>query len=77
LPSDREIRRLLPMDLVADVHARSRGTYGMLRIRAALRREQGMVVNKKLILSIMRELYESPSMIPSGQPSAIHHRAAT
>jgi len=28
----------------------------MLRIRAALMREQGMVVNKKLILSIMREL---------------------
>jgi|GEM_PF-1549954 putative transposase len=28
----------------------------MLRIRAALQREQGMVVNKKLILSIMREL---------------------
>lgn len=42
--------------LVADVHKRSRGTYGMLRIRAALLREQGMVVNKKLILSIMREL---------------------
>jgi transposase InsO family protein len=56
LPSDREIRRLLLMGLVADVHARSRGTYGMLRIRAALKREQAMVVNKKLILSIMREL---------------------
>ena len=28
----------------------------MLRIRAALIREQNMVVNKKLILSIMREL---------------------
>jgi putative transposase len=44
------------MGLVADIHARSRGTYGMLRIRAALQREQNMVVNKKLILSIMREL---------------------
>jgi putative transposase len=44
------------MGLVADIHARSRGTYGMLRIRAALEREQNMVVNKKLILSIMREL---------------------
>jgi putative transposase len=42
--------------LVADIHKRSRGTYGMLRIRAALMREQNMVVNKKLILSIMREL---------------------
>jgi len=42
--------------LVADIHKRSRGTYGMLRIRAALMREQDMVVNKKLILSIMREL---------------------
>jgi transposase InsO family protein len=56
VPSNREIRRLLVSALVADIHRRSRGTYGMLRIRAALKREQNMVVNKKLILSIMREL---------------------
>ena len=56
MPSDRQIRRLLLSGLVADIHKRSRGTYGMLRIRAALMREQDMVVNKKLILSIMREL---------------------
>jgi putative transposase len=56
VPSDREIRRLLVSGLVADIHKRSRGTYGMLRIRAALMREQNMIVNKKLILSIMREL---------------------
>jgi putative transposase len=56
VPSDREIRRLLVSGLVADIHKRSRGTYGMLRIRAALIREQNMIVNKKLILSIMREL---------------------
>jgi putative transposase len=56
IPSDREIRRLLLSGLIADIHKRSRGTYGMLRIRAALIREQHMVVNKKLILSIMREL---------------------
>jgi transposase InsO family protein len=56
VPSDRQIRRLLLSGLVADIHKRSRGTYGMLRIRAALVREQNMVVNKKLILSIMREL---------------------
>jgi len=37
VPSDRDIRRLLLTDHVADVHARSRGTYGMLRIRAALK----------------------------------------
>jgi putative transposase len=55
-PSDREIRRLLVTPLVADVHERSRGTYGMLRIRAALKIEHDMIVNKKLILSIMREL---------------------
>ena len=56
IPSDREIRRLLLSGLIADIHQRSRGTYGMLRIRAALMREQNMIVNKKLILSIMREL---------------------
>ena len=34
VPSDREIRRLLVSGLVADIHARVAGTYGMLRIRA-------------------------------------------
>jgi transposase InsO family protein len=56
VPSDRQIRRLLISGLIADIHKRSRGTYGMLRIRAALIREHDMIVNKKLILSIMREL---------------------
>ena len=38
VPSDRQIRRLLLSGLIADIHKRSRGTYGMLRIRAALMR---------------------------------------
>jgi transposase InsO family protein len=56
IPSDREIRRLLISPLVADIHQRSRGTYGMIRISAALKKEHDMIVNKKLVLSIMREL---------------------
>ena len=56
VPSDREIRRLLLTDLVADIHQRSRGTYGMIRISAALKKEHDMIVNKKLVLSILREL---------------------
>jgi len=32
-PSDREIRHLLLTDAIADVHTRSRSTYGMLRIK--------------------------------------------
>jgi transposase InsO family protein len=55
-PSDREIRRLLLSDAIAEIHARSRGTYGMLRIRATLEIEQGLIVNKKLVWKIMREL---------------------
>ncbi|MGC1406941.1 MAG: IS3 family transposase, partial [Candidatus Dormiibacterota bacterium] len=55
-PSDREIRQLLLADAIADVHSRSRGTYGMLRIRAALEIEQGIIVNKKLVWKIMRQL---------------------
>jgi transposase InsO family protein len=55
-PSDREIRRLLLADAIGEIHARSRGTYGMLRIRAALEIEQGLIVNKKLVFKIMREL---------------------
>jgi len=56
VPSDREIRRLLLSDVIADIHARSRGTYGVLRIRRELRVEHNMIVNTKLILSIMHEL---------------------
>ncbi|MEY2419951.1 MAG: putative transposase [Acidimicrobiaceae bacterium] len=41
---------------IADIHARSRGTYGMLRVRAALEIEQGLIVNKKLVWKIMRQL---------------------
>jgi transposase InsO family protein len=55
-PNDAEIRRLMLADAIADIHARSRGTYGMLRIRAALEIEQGLIVNKKLVWKIMREL---------------------
>jgi len=55
-PTDKEIRRVLLADLIADIHARSRGTYGMLRIRAALEIEQGVIVNKKLVWKIMRQL---------------------
>ena len=55
-PTDREIRRLLLADAIADIHARSRGTYGCLRVRAALEIEQGLIVNTKLVKKIMRQL---------------------
>ena len=55
-PSDGEVRRLLLADAIADIHARSRGTYGMLRVRAALETGQGLIVNKKLVWKIMRQL---------------------
>jgi len=50
------MRRLLLVDLIKELHERSRGTYGMLRITAALRRDHDMVVNKKLVWSIMKQL---------------------
>jgi transposase InsO family protein len=55
-PTDSEIRRIVLADAIADIHARSRGTYGMLRVRAALEIEQGLIVNKKLVWKIMRQL---------------------
>jgi transposase InsO family protein len=55
-PTDRDIRRVLLADAIADIHERSRGTYGMLRVRAALEIEQGLIVNKKLVWKIMRQL---------------------
>jgi transposase InsO family protein len=46
---------VLLADAIVDIHARSRG-YGMLRIRAALEIEQGLIVNKKLVWKIMGQL---------------------
>ena len=43
-------------DAIADIHARSRGTYGILRVKAALELEQGLIVNTKLVRRIMNEL---------------------
>jgi hypothetical protein len=47
------MRHLLLADAIADIHARSRGTYGMMRISAALEIEQGLIVNKKLVWKII------------------------
>ena len=56
VPSDGEIRRLLLLDAITEIHRRSRGTYGRLRIRAALEIEQGLIVNTKLVGKLMRQL---------------------
>ncbi len=55
-PSDREIRHLLLEDAITGIYQRSRATYGVRRIRAALEIEQGLIVNYKLVLKIMRRL---------------------
>ncbi len=54
-PTNSEIRRVVLSDLIAEIHERSRGTYGMLRIRAALEIEHGLIVNKKLVWKLMRQ----------------------
>jgi transposase InsO family protein len=53
--SARAIRRAWLTDVILQVHAQSRQTYGMRRIKAELADTYGQVVNKKLVRSIMRE----------------------
>jgi len=55
-PSDREIRQVVLTDLIAEIHRRSRGTYGILRVRAALEIEHGLIVNTKLVKKLMKRL---------------------
>jgi transposase InsO family protein len=55
-PSDREIRQIVLADLIYEIHQRSRGTYGILRIRAALEIEHGLIVNTKLVKKLMKRL---------------------
>jgi transposase InsO family protein len=42
--------------VIGEVHANSRGTYGRLRVKAALRIEHGLIVNTKLVSRIMKDL---------------------
>jgi putative transposase len=51
----RAIRRAWLTDVILSIHAASRQTYGMRRIKAELADTYGQVVNKKLVRSIMRE----------------------
>ena len=55
-PSNREIRHVLLEDAIREIHTRSRGTYGMMRIAAALEIEQGIIVNKKLVWKLMQRM---------------------
>jgi len=55
-PTDRAIRRLLLSDAIASVHTQSRGVYGYRWVQAALRIESDLVVNHKLVASIMAQL---------------------
>lgn len=55
-PSSRALRRAWLTDVIAEIHVRSRRTYGWRRIRAELADTYGQVVNKKLIRAIMGEL---------------------
>jgi transposase InsO family protein len=42
-------------DVITEIHAASRGTYGTRRVRAALFYERGLVVNRKLVRKLMRQ----------------------
>src|SRR5665213_2387888 len=50
------MHQLLLEDVIKEIHTRSRGTYGRLRIKAALEIEQGLVVSVKVIAKLMKRL---------------------
>lgn len=47
---------MLLEDAITAIYERSRHTYGIRRIRAALEIEQGLIVNHRLVFKIMRRL---------------------
>jgi putative transposase len=51
----RAMRRAWLTDVIRQIHAKSRQTYGMRRIKAELADAYGHIANKKLITSIMRQ----------------------
>ncbi|CAN5505328.1 hypothetical protein BH20ACT15_BH20ACT15_00040 [soil metagenome] len=54
-PTSRELRRAWLGPLVAQIHTDSFGTYGYARVTAELRHGHGVLANRKLVYSIMRE----------------------
>ncbi|MGY1901282.1 MULTISPECIES: IS3 family transposase [Nocardia] len=68
--STRTIRRIVVADEISRIHAQSRGTYGKRRIKAALLAECEMIVNHKLVASIMAErgLFGLPRRKRRGHP---------
>lgn len=77
-PSNRAIRRAWLLDVVNEIHERSRRTYGWRRIRAELDDAYGQRVNKKLIQAVMRDLGIAglPAHRRRSKPSPAH-RATT
>jgi putative transposase len=53
-PSQRSIRHAWLTDLIVEVHQRSRGTYGALRVHAELRLGRGILVGHNAVALLMR-----------------------
>jgi putative transposase len=53
-PSQRSVRHAWLTDLIVEVHPRSRGTYGALRVHAELRLGRGIVVGHNAVALLMR-----------------------
>jgi putative transposase len=53
-PSQRSIRHAWLTDLIIQVHQRSRGTYGALRVHAELRLGRGILVGHNAVALLMR-----------------------
>jgi transposase InsO family protein len=53
-PSQRSVRHAWLTDLIVEVHQRSRGTYGALRVHAELRLGRGVVVGHNAVALLMR-----------------------
>ena len=54
-PSERAIRHAWLTDLIRDVHAESRGTYGGRRVHAELTLGRGVVVGHGVVAMLMRQ----------------------
>jgi putative transposase len=53
-PSQRSVRHAWLTDLIVEVHQRSRGTYGALRVHAELRLGRGIMVGHNAVALLMR-----------------------
>src|SRR5437899_2188513 len=74
-PSERSIRHAWLTELITEVHAASRGTYGVPRVRAELMMGRGVLVGHNAVAMLMHRA--GLKGLPGNKRARLRHEAPT